>query len=181
LDSKTSFDLWTVPIESDGAGLRAGKPEVFLQTTATEMDPMLSPDGRWVAYSSNESGTFQIYVRAFTDKGGKWQISNAGGGYPMWSRTGHDLFFETLDNRLMAAAYTVKGDSIAADKPRVWSDKQLGGRVNNLRNFDLAPDGKRIVALMPATESKGSQEAQNHVVFLENFFDELRRKVPAGK
>ena len=49
------------------------------------------------------------------------------------------------------------------------------------KNVDLAPDGKRIVALMPATEAKGSQEAQNHVVFLENFFDELRRKVPVGK
>jgi hypothetical protein len=74
----------------------------------------------------------------------------------------------------MGAAYTVKGDSFVADKPRVWSDKQLGGRVNSLRNFDFASDGKRIVALMPAAESKGAQEAQNHVVFLETLFDELR-------
>ena len=61
-----------------------------------------------------------------------------------------------------------------------WSDKQLGGAVNAVKNIDLAPDGKRIAALMPAAEVKGSQEAQNHVVFLENFFDELRRKVPLG-
>jgi Tol biopolymer transport system component len=103
-DSKTSYDLWTVPIESDSAGLRAGKPEVFLQTPAREVDPFLSPDGRWLAYSSDESGTYQIYVRAFPDKGGKWQISNAGGRNPMWPRTGHELFFETLDNHIMAAA-----------------------------------------------------------------------------
>jgi serine/threonine protein kinase len=181
LDSKTSYDLWTVPIESDGAGLRAGKPEVFLQTPADERSPALSPDGRWLAYSSNESGTSQIYVRAFPDKGGKWQISNGGGAYPMWSRAGHDLFFETLDNHIMAAAYTVQGDSFVADKVRMWSEQQLGGAVGSVRNIDLAPDGKRIVALMPATESKGAQEAQNHVVFIENFFDELRRKVPTGK
>jgi serine/threonine-protein kinase len=178
LDSKSGWDLWTVPIESDGAGVRAGKPEVFLQTPASELDPVFSPDGRWLAYSSSESGTSQIYVRAFPDKGGKWQISNSGGGRPMWSRSGHELFFETLDNRLMAAAYTVKGDSLVADKPRVWSDKQLGG---SFKNFDLAADGKRIAALMPATEAKGAQAAENHVVFLENFLDELRRKLPASK
>jgi len=184
VDPKTSFDLWTVPVESDGAGLRAGKPEVFLQTPATEAGPAFSPDGRWLAYASNESGTFQVYVRAFPDKGGKWQISNGGGSYSMWSRgtlgAGHELFFETLDNRIMAAAYTVKGDSFVADKVRLRSDKQIGS-VGIAKNIDLAPDGKRIVALMPATEANGAPEAQNHVVFLMNFFDELRRRVPVGK
>jgi len=74
----------------------------------------------------------------------------------------------------------VKGDSFVADRPRLWSDKQIGGDLG-ARNIDLAPDGKRIVTLMPASESKGSQEAQHHVVFLMNFFDELRRKVPVAK
>jgi serine/threonine protein kinase/Tol biopolymer transport system component len=182
VDSKTSGDLWTVPLESDNAGLRAGKPEVFLQTPATELAPSFSPDGRWMAYVSDESGTFQVYVRAFPDKGGKWQISNSGGGYPMWSRTGHDLFFETLDNHIMVAAYAVKGDSFVVEKPRVWSEKQLGGggMLNAAKNVDLAPDGKRIVALMPV-ETAEAQKAQNQVIFLENFFDEVRRKVPVGK
>lgn len=170
-----AYHLWTVPLESDSAGLRAGKPEVFLQTPADERSPSFSPDGRWMAYSSNESGTFQVYVRAFPDKGGKWQISNSGGAYPMWSRNGHELFFETLDNHIMVAAYTVKGDSFVADKPRVWSEKQLGGTANGARNVDLAPDGKRIIALMPVETAKG-QKAQNHVIFLENFFDEVRRR-----
>jgi serine/threonine protein kinase len=175
-DPKTSLDLWTVPLESDGAGLRAGKPEVFLQTPARELNPVFSPDGQWLAYMSNESGTFQIYVRAFPDKGGKWQISNGGGIYPMWSRS--DLFFESLDQHIMAATYRVLGDSFAADKPRLWSDKPIGGSAGSVKNIDLAPDGKRIVALMPAAEAKGSQETQNQVVFLLNFFDELRRRVP---
>ena len=177
--SGSSFDLWTVPLESDDAGLRAGKPEVFLQTPADERYPTFSPDGRWIAYRSDESGTSQVYVRAFPDKGGKWQISNSGGRYPMWSRNGHELFFETLDNHIMVAAYEVKGDSFEADKPRAWSEKQIGGAVGN-KNVDLAPDGKRIVATMPV-ETAETQKAQNQVTFLMNFFDELRRKVPVGK
>jgi serine/threonine-protein kinase len=175
LGSGVAYHLWTVPLESDSAGLRAGKPEVFLQTPADERAPSFSADGRWMAYSSDESGTFQVYVRAFHDKGGKWQISNSGGTYPMWSRNGHELFFETLDNHVMVAAYAVKGDSFVADKPRVWSGKQLGGVANAAKNIDLAPDGKRIVALMPVETAEG-QKAQSHVIFLENFFDEVRRR-----
>ena len=178
-DSKTSGDLWTVPLESDGEGVRAGKPEVFLQTPAQEFYPSLSPDGKWMAYSSDESGSAQIYVRAFPDRSGKWQISNSGGAYPMWSHNGHDLFFESLDNHIMAAAFTVKGDSFVADKPRVWSEKQIGGAVGS-RNVDLATDGKRIVVLMPV-ETTEAQKAQSHLIFLENFSDEVRRKVPVGK
>jgi serine/threonine-protein kinase len=169
--------LWTIPLESDGPGLRAGKPEVFLQTPFDQRFPTFSPDGRWLAYSSSESGMFQVYVRAFPDKGGKWQVSNSGGVYPVWSRNGRELFFRTEDGRMMVANYTVKGDLFVADKPQVWSEKRLAN-VGFTPNYDVAPDGKRIVALMPA-ETPGEQ-AQNHVIFLENFFDELRRRVPAG-
>ena len=121
-------------------GLRAGKPEVLLQTPAQARYPSFSPDGRWLAYSSNESGTYQIYVRAFPDKGGKWQISNIDGTYPMWSRDGHELFFEALDSRIMVAAYAVKGDSFVADRPRLWSEKKIGGSVNNVKNIDSGWD-----------------------------------------
>jgi hypothetical protein len=79
----------------------------------------------------------------------------------------------------MAATYTVTGDSFVADKPRMWSEKQIGGTFGN-KNVDLAPDGERIVALMPV-ETAEAQKAQNQVIFLENFSDELRRKVPVGK
>ena len=102
-DPETSFDLWTVPVENDGGGLRAGKPEIFLQTSSDERNPSFSPDGHWLAYVSNESGDFQLYVRTFPDKGGKWQISSAGGAYPMWSRSRRELFFASLENRIMVA------------------------------------------------------------------------------
>jgi serine/threonine-protein kinase len=177
VDPKTQYDLWTLPLENDGTGLRTGKPEVYLQTPSSEMHPAFSPDGRWLVYASNESGDFQVYVRAFPDSGGKWQISIDGGVYPMWSRSGRELFFESLDNRIMVAGYTVQGDSFIHDKPRLWSEKALANLVNVSKNVDLAPDGKRIVALMSAE----GPEAQHHVVFLENFFDELRRRAPVRR
>jgi serine/threonine-protein kinase len=168
--------IWTVAVGSDGAGLRAGKPEAFLQTALQMRSTRFSPDGRWLAYSSNESGTEQVYVRAFPDKGSKWQISNGGGMFPIFSQSGRELFFHNLDNQIMVAAYTVKGDSFLPDKPRMWSEKRLAD-LGVFGNYDLAPDGKRIVALLPDEGTEG-QKAQNHVIFLQNFFDALRRRVP---
>jgi eukaryotic-like serine/threonine-protein kinase len=177
------YDLWTVPIEGDGTALRAGKPEALLQTPFDERYPVFSPDGHWLAYVSNESGTYEIYVRAFPEAssgGGKWQISSGGATYPMWSRTGRQLFFETLDNRVMAADYTVQSNSFVAGKPRPWSERQLANLVNNSRNIELAPDGKRFAVILPV-EQPGSQQTRSRVTFIENFSDEVRRKAPAGK
>ena len=148
----------------------------------SDLQLYLRTDGGWPT-SSDESGTGQIYVRRFPDNGGLWQISNSGGTYPMWSRQAHDLFFETKDQQIMAAAYTLKGDSFVPDKPRMWSERKLewltAGYVNGQRNVDIAPDGKRMAALVPA-EAREAQRS-NQVVFLLNFLDELRRKVPTGK
>jgi serine/threonine-protein kinase len=179
VNPRNSNDVWTATIESDGAGLRAGKPEIFLQTPADERNPAFSPDMRWLAYASNESGKFEVYVRAFPDRGGKWQISNAGGMLPVWSGNGHELFFRGDDNRIMVATYAAQEDSFVPDKPRVWSDRQLAN-LGNIGNYGLAPDGKRIAAVMPV-ETPEAQQSQNHVTFLLNFSDELQRKVPAGK
>jgi serine/threonine-protein kinase len=179
-DLRSGYDLWTVPIENDGAGLRAGKPEIFLQTPFDERNPAFSPDGRWLAYSSNEFGSFQVYVRAFPDQGRRWQISNDGGLMPVWSRNGRELFFRTEDNQIMVANYTTEGDSFVAEKARAWSDQRIADVSATVPNYDLAPDGKRIAALMPA-EAPQDRLPQSQVIFLENFFDELRRRVPVDK
>ena len=127
-----------------------------------------------MAYESDESGRSEVFVRAFpapsSGQGGKWQISSGGGGWAHWSRTGHDLVYQSRD-QMMAARYTVKGDTFVAESPRVWIPK-LGGPV-----WGLAPDGKRVVVVTPM-ESAEAPKPEHVVVFLENFFDELRRKVP---
>jgi Tol biopolymer transport system component len=175
---KAGYGLWIVPIEGDSGALRVGKPEAVLQTSFDERCPTFSPDGRWLAYTSNESGQYEIYVRAFPEEasggGGKWQISSGTGTYPMWSRSGRQLFFETLDNRAMVAAYTVQGNSFVADKPRTWSERQISDTTNSSRNIDLAPDGKRFAVVMPVEHSGLTK---SRITFIENFGDELRRRV----
>jgi serine/threonine-protein kinase len=176
---ETSYDLWTVPVEIGPMGLKAGKPEKFLVTPRDERHPAFSPDGRWIAYASDETGKPQVYVRAFPDTGGRWTISSNGGHYPVFSQNGHDLFYRTEDGQIMMTSYAVKGDAFVADPPHLWSEKRLFNIPAN-GTYDVAPDGKRIVGVF-AAEIPGSERAQSHVTFLVNFADEIRRRVGAGR
>jgi serine/threonine-protein kinase len=177
LDPDDHFELWTVSLDlSDPDHPKPGKPEVFARTPANEMLPAFSPDGRWLAYSSDESGTYEIYVRPFPLAGGsKWQVSFGGGKVPFWSRDGKNLYFQTPDLRIMVAAYKASGDSFLAEKPRLWSDKQLFAPTPNDAHLDLAPDGARFAALMPTSTQKDAKGTV-HETFLLNFFNELRRR-----
>src|SRR5262249_28676975 len=127
------------------------------------------------AYADAEGGQYEVYVRAFPDNGTQAQISNAGGVMPVWSRNRNELFYRTEDHRIMVANYTVKGASFVADKPRVGSAKQLANTGLGI-NYDLAPDGKRFLAVMPA-ESPEPRETLSHVTLVTNFFDEVRRRL----
>ena len=118
-----------LPMEGDEAsGWKPGKPTVFLNSPAQEREPMFSPDGRWLAYVSNESGRDEVYVRPFPGPGGKWLISTGGGSIPTWSRTKRELFYG-LNGQIMVAPFAVEGDSFRAEKPRLWSD----GRYRDAR------------------------------------------------
>ncbi len=173
------FELWTVPVEREGDTPKAGKPELFQRTNFGNRGASFSADGRWLAYSSNESGSSQVYVRAFPGTGGHWQISNNGGTAPIFSRNSKELFFFDIpDDRIMVASYSAKGDSFVGEKPRVWSSHSvaltLSGAVG--AQYDIAPNGKRIAVATYAGSS--TQQDTGHVIFLENFIDELQRKVP---
>ena len=170
------YDLYTVAIENDGGTLKASAPEELLKTPADERYPSFSPDGRWMVYTSDESGTFQVYVRNFPGLGRKVQVSSTGGAYPVWSSDGRTLFFHTLDNQIMAVNYTVNGNVFDAEKPRLWSETRLA-EVGTALNYDVHPDGKRILALLPAGDT-AEVAPSTHVTILFNLFDELERRAP---
>ncbi|MGH7693347.1 MAG: TolB family protein [Gemmatimonadaceae bacterium] len=172
MNPATGMDLWTVPIRSDEHGLSASAPEPLIRTRSFEVYPSFSPDGRWVAYGSNESGAWEVYVRPFRGDGPRVQVSNGGGRVPRWSPNGRDLFYATDDQRIMVVRYKTKGASLNVSPPRLWSRVDLAD-TGVLPNYDLAPDG-RIIALVPATP--GVKQSQNHVTVMLNFFDELRRR-----
>ncbi len=172
--------IWTVALQDQRGQLKAGTPGPFLKSTFNDQAPSISPDGSWLAYQSNESGKNEVYVRAFppsaTSSGGKWQVSNNGGVLPHWSRSGHELVYQSAD-QLMTVSYTGNGTTFIADKPRVWIASLSGAPGNG---WDLAPDGKRVVALIPESTAK-APPPEHEIVMLQNFADELRRRVPLGK
>jgi len=174
----TTWDILTLPIEGDEkSGWKPGEPKPFVNSTFAEREPAFSPDGRWLAYASNDSGSQEVYVRPFPGPGGRWQISTGGGVVPKWSRNGKELFYRTMDSKIMVATYTASGDSFRAGKPQVWSPGQFTD-IGGENNFDLHPDGKRFAVLKaPGTEETA---AVNKVSFIFNFFDEIRRKLPPG-
>ena len=175
------WDLWTLPLDmNDPDHPKPGKPQRFLHTTANVIFPAVSPDARWIAYRSDESGRYEVYVRPFPPRqGGRSQISDEGGQMPVWSRNGRELFFQNLDNRIMVTDYTVTADSFVPRKPHLWSDQQLHN-INGVLNYDLAPDGERF-AIIPELKAPEEEKGNVHMAFLLNFFDELRRRAPAEK
>jgi serine/threonine-protein kinase len=180
VNPETRNDLWTLPLDvTDPDHPKPGKAEPFLRTPAAESVPRFSPDGRWIAHTSDETGTFEVYVRPFPGGGGgKWQVSTGGGKYPSWSSNRHELFYESMDDRIMAVDYTVDGASFVPGKTRVWYEKPIfdPGTVN----LDLAPDGKRFAVLTAPEDTRGDKGTV-HVTMLLDFFDEARRRIPAGK
>ena len=176
LNLRTGDDLMILPMEGDEAsGWHSGTPMVFLNSPASEIEPMFSPDGRWIAYMSNESGRYEVHVRPFPGPGGQRQISTGGGASPRWSRTRHELFYGSPDGHIMVTPYTVDGDSFRAEKSRLWSDARYVTRSRR-RSFDLHPDGDRF-ALAKAVDTP-TAATHDHVTFILNFFDELRRIAP---
>jgi Tol biopolymer transport system component len=155
-DPQMSADLWVVPMVGDRT------PSVFLKTPFYEAWGVFSPDGRWVAYQTNESGRNEIYVRPFVPPmvppgaagtttgaaGGQWQVSAAGGIYPAWRPDGKELYFLNPAGAMMAAPITVTGATLAPGAPVVlFSTRMYGGGVEAQqgRQYDIAPDGRFLI------------------------------------
>jgi serine/threonine-protein kinase len=172
--------LVVVPIEPDDKGIKAGPPSVFLEGGPLLTIPMFSADGRWVAYLSNESGPFEVYVRPFPGPGGRWQVSNASGFWPTWSQKRNELYYQqssSAGGEIMAVPFTVAGNEFRPDKPRPWSTGHFAATTPLSLygvGYDLHPDGERI-AVAPLADT---QARVDKVVIVSSFFDELRRLAP---
>ena len=171
---ETSWNIWTLPLKGDEPhGLTPAEPGLFIGTPFNEQQPVFSPDGDWLAYTSDESGTSEVYVQPFPGPGAKLLISTGGGTRPMWSSNGRELFYLNARAQIEVVSYTIEGSIFSAGKPRQWSQGALPGWV------DLAPDGERFVVLMAGENTVEEQTPPTQVTFLLNFFDELMRRVPA--
>lgn len=175
MGATTGFDLWTVPVHMTDDGLTAGEPEVLLRTPGFTTYPSFSRDGRWVAYASGAYGKWEVYVRPFPDNGMREvQVSAGGGRISKWLPNGRELLYRTDDHRLMVTAYRVENGTFIAEEPREWSSQRLAD-IGVLSNFDLAPDGSRVVALLPAEATRG--QSLSHATFALNFAQEVHRRV----
>ena len=141
----------------------------FNEQTAT-----LSPDGKWIAYASNETGRLEIYVRRFPELDGRQQISPNGGTLPTWSHIRKELFYLS-GNAIRVVEYAPAGADFRPGTSRVWAQVTLAN-IDGVRSYDLHPDGERMVVLQAPATPEGV--ARDKVVLHLNFLDELRRIAP---
>jgi Tol biopolymer transport system component len=147
----------------------------FLRTPFNEADPRFSPDGRSIAYLSDESGRSEVYVQPYPGPGGKSQVSRDGGTEPVWNRNGRELFYRN-GNKMMAVEITTQ-PNFALGNPRVLFERPYVLATVPISNYDVSPDGRRF--LMVKGDEQPTTATQINVVL--NWFEEVKQKVPTGK
>jgi len=141
----TQRDLWTLLVTAEGQP--RGEPQSYLRTPANESWGRFSPEPNphWVAYQSDVTGRFEVYIQSFPVPAGQFRISTAGGSYPQWSPDGRELYYRSPDNKLVAAALNVSHDSIKVVSRRELFPMTKGDSGAGSPPFDLAPDGRGFV------------------------------------
>ncbi|MBI4902982.1 MAG: serine/threonine-protein kinase [Acidobacteria bacterium] len=170
--ASTGNDLWSAPLEGTPEQPKLGKPEAFQASNYAEIFASFSPDSRWVAYASDESGRREVYVRSFPPRGGSHLVSNTGGEAPVWSADGR-LFYLSLDARLMVVDTKMTTNGVAFSKPEAWAQTKVA-TGSNPRPYTLSPSSKRIAVLSGADGI--AERFNNEVVVLVNFFGEVKRR-----
>jgi serine/threonine protein kinase/Tol biopolymer transport system component len=156
--ASTGIDLWALPMTDERLSIGSGrpvpaegrKPFAVVQSAMDQPGGEFSPDGRWLAYESNESGRFEVHAQPFPEAGGKWQVSSAGGTQPRWRRDGKELYYVAPDARLMAVPVTVSPDgktlNLGVPVPLFGTRLASGAGVNAGRpEYAVAPDGRFLM------------------------------------
>jgi eukaryotic-like serine/threonine-protein kinase len=145
---KTNYDLWLLPFAGDH------KPVPYLQTPFNEAHAQFSPDGRWMAYASDESGHTEVYVQTIPAGGGKWQISTSGGDYPRWRRDGKELYYITADGKLTAVPVKTGNATLSAfeagPSQPLFGVEPLGNLIISRYPYQPAADGQRFLVNVPS-------------------------------
>ncbi|MGE5325739.1 MAG: protein kinase domain-containing protein [Deltaproteobacteria bacterium] len=141
LDPKgqTKYDLWALPLFGDR------KPFPYLQTQFNEVSGTFSPDGKWVAFESDESGTFEVYISPFPGGGAKWQVSQGGGVQPVWKSDGNALFYIAPGSKLMEAGVKTAGSAVQIGTPQALFQQQMVRSDAYGRAFSVTKDGKKFL------------------------------------
>jgi hypothetical protein len=157
------------------------EPQPFIESSADNTWPAFSPDGRWVAYASNETGLNEVYILPFPGPGRRIQISTNGGGSNVWARNGRELFFTRLSDQRsdispvdMMAVDITTGPIFTASRPQPLFRGHYSGPIRTT-NWDIAPDGRKF--LMIENKRQPLRRVTELRVIL-NWFDELQRLVP---
>jgi Tol biopolymer transport system component len=156
LDPQTGWDLWVLPVSGDK------RPFPFLKTPFEEREGQFSPDGKWIAYQSNESGRFEIDVQPFPGPGGKFRISSNGGAQPRWNTNGKEIFYLSLDSKMMAAPVKLSpdGQSLEAGTPaalfpvRIFGGPLLAAALK--QQYAVSSDGQRFLVSLVTGEDSAS-------------------------
>ncbi|MEJ2083508.1 MAG: hypothetical protein P8Y94_15385, partial [Acidobacteriota bacterium] len=170
-------DIWVLD--------RQGRNEPLIQTHFDEMAPEFSPDGRWLAYTSNESGRDEVYVRPFPGPGHPIQVSTTGGQEPYWSPDGREILYTYPNLELKERAYYTAQIKVSGEKLRPDLPERLFGGTYTVRGpvrgFDVGPDGRMLLVKWDWLDIRTQERedlAPTHIELVTNWFQELRARVP---
>lgn len=135
--ASSPWDIWVLPLEGER------KPRPFIASPFNDTAPQFSPDGRWVAYQSNESGPFEVFVVPFGESGSRWQVSAKGGQLPRWRGDGREIYYTSPEGRLMAATIEAGGDTLRVADVRPLFD--LPTQTASKYTYDVTRDGGRFL------------------------------------
>jgi serine/threonine-protein kinase len=176
-----NVDIWALSLD----GEPTARP--LMAESYSEYDPAISPDGRWIAYSSNESGRIEVYVRPFPNvDDGKWLISTQGGESPIWGPDSRELYYDTYPDQMMVVTIETK-PTFAAGNPEVLfrSEYVLASHSGpDASPYDISPDGKRFLMIKEETRAQEDDEAveippMTELIVVDNWFEVLKRLAPA--
>ena len=175
--AESGYDLHLLTLPTEPGAKPQTRP--LAQSRFIEDGPDFSPDGRWLAYASDESGQGEVYVRPFPNvEAGRWQVSTQGGTHPIWARNGRELFYSTPSGALVVVPVQTEG-GFSAGNPRVLFEGTylLSTAPGGPRQYDVHPDGTRFLRI---TAGNTQTAVAPHIVVVQNWFEELKRLVPVN-